>query len=136
MAEPRTVLPDIVAEKRTGGTPGALVDEAGAALGPAQLTALTLTLYALIDTLPIINTNTDKNIKNANQGTIDADGIFTLTLAPADNAIMSGADSLETTGALNEWHRALIKWTWAGGAKAGMHEVDFKVRDVSKVVPG
>jgi len=136
MAEPRTVLPDIVAEKSTCRITGALVDEAGAALGPAQLTALTLTLYALIDTLPIINTNTDKNIKNANQGTIDADGIFTLTLAPADNAIMSGADSLETTGALNEWHRALIKWTWAGGAKAGMHEVDFKVRDVSKVVPG
>src|SRR3972149_1772979 len=125
-AEPRTDGSEIVAEKTTCRITGGLVDEAGAALGPAQLTALTLTLYALIDTLPIINTNTDKNIKNANQGTIDADGIFTLTLAPADNAIMSGADSLETTGALNEWHRALIKWTLAGGATARRHECDFK----------
>jgi hypothetical protein len=125
-----------VAEKSTCRITGALVDEAGAALSASQLTTLTLTLYALIETLPVINTNTDKNIKNANQGTIDADGIFTLTLAPADNAIMSGVDSAETTGAINEWHRALIKWTWAGGAKAGMYEIDFKVRNVSKVVPG
>ena len=136
MAEPRTILTDIVAEKSTCRITGVLVDEAGVALGSSQLTALTLTLYALIDTLPIINTNTDKNILNANQGTIDADGTFTLTLAPADNAIMSGVDSAEVTGAINEWHRALIKWTWASGAKAGMYEIDFKVRNVSKVVPG
>lgn len=136
MAEPRIVLPDIVAEKSTCRITGALVDEAGSPLAAGQLSALTLTLYALIETLPIINTNTDKNILNANQGTIDADGVFTLTLAPADNAIMSGVDSAETTGAINEWHRALIKWTWAGGAKAGMYEIDFKVRNVSKVVPG
>ena len=135
MAEPRVVLPDIVAEKSTCRITGALVDEAGVALSSAQLSTLTLTLYALIDTLPIVNTNTDKNIKNANQGTLDTGGIFTLTLAPADNAIMSGVDSTETTGAINEWHRALIKWTWAGGAKKGMHEIDFKVRNVSKVVP-
>ena len=126
MAEPRTVLADIVAEKTTCRITGALVDEAGAALGAAQLTALTLTLYALIDTLPIINTNTDKNIKNANQGTIDADGIFTLTLAPADNAI-------QATGATSETHRALLKWTWASGTKAGAQEIDFRVRNLEKV---
>ena len=134
MAEPRTILMDIVAEKSTCRITGALVDEAGVALGSTQLSTLTLTLYALIDTLPIINSNSDKNIKNANQGTIDAGGIFTLTLAPADNAVMSGVDSLETTGALNEWHRALIEWSWASGSKAGSHEIDFRVRNVSKVI--
>jgi len=125
MAEPRTILPDIVAEKSTCRITGALVDEAGVALGSAQLTTLTLTLYALIDTLPIINTNTDKNVLNANQGTVDAGGIFTLTLAPADNAI--------ATGSLTEVHRALLKWTWAAGAKAGLHEIDLRVRNVEQV---
>jgi hypothetical protein len=126
MAEPRIVLPDIVAEKSTCRITGALVDEAGVALGSSQLSTLTLTLYALIDTLPIINTNTDKNILNANQGTIDAGGLFTLTLAPADNVIIA-------TGQTDETHRALLKWTWAAGAKAGLLEIDFRVRNFEKV---
>jgi len=54
---------DIVAEKSTCRITGALVDEAGVALGSTQLSTLTLTLYALIDTLPIINSNSDKNIR-------------------------------------------------------------------------
>ena len=126
MAEPRTILMDIVAEKSTCRITGALVDEAGVALGSSQLTTLTLTLYALIDTLPIINANTDKNVLNANQGTIDAGGLFALTLAPADNVI-------QATGMVAETHRALLKWTWAAGAKAGLHEIDFRVRNFEKV---
>jgi len=126
MAEPRVILPDIVAEKTTCRITGALVDEAGVALGSAQLSTLTLTLYALIDTLPVINANTDKDVKNANQGTMDASGIFTLTLAPADNAI-------QATGATSETHRALLKWTWASGTKAGAQEIDFRVRNLEKV---
>jgi len=126
MAEPRTILMDIVAEKSTCRITGALVDEAGVALGSSQLSTLTLTLYAIIDTLPIINANTDKNVLNANQGTIDAGGLFALTLAPADNAI-------QALGATNEMHRALLKWTWASGVKAGAFEIDFPVRNLDKL---
>ena len=126
MVEPRIVLPDIVAEKSTCRITGALVDEAGVALSSAQLSTLTLTLYALTDTLPIVNSNTDKNVLNANQGTIDAGGLCALTLAPADNVIMA-------TGQRDETHRALLRWTWAAGNKAGLLEIDFRVRNFEKV---
>jgi hypothetical protein len=126
MIEPRIILPDIVAEKSTCRITGALVDEAGVALGSAQLSTLTLTLYALTDGLPIVNANTDKNVLNVNQGTIDAGGLFVLTLVPADNVILA-------TGQTDETHRALLKWTWAAGAKSGLLEIDFRVRNLEKV---
>lgn len=126
MAEPRTVLTDIVGEKTTCRITGALVDEAGAALGSAGLTTLTLTLYALTDTLPIINAVSAVNVLNTGRGAIDAGGSFTLTLLPADNAI-------QATGSPSELHRALVQWTWSAGAKAGAHEIDFRVRNLDKV---
>ena len=125
MAEPRTTLTDIVAESTTCRITGALVDETGAALGSSSLTTLTLTLYALTDKLPIINAVDGVNILDTGRGAIDAGGNLTLTLTPADGAI-------QATGSPSEIHRALLKWTWLAGAKAGAHEIDFRVRNLDK----
>lgn len=126
MAEPRTVLTDIVAEKTTCRITAAVVDEAGLPLAANDLTTLTLTLYVPTGALTIINSRNGTNILNAGPGQIDANGILTLTLDPLDNAILDATLPHET-------HRALVQWTWSGGNKSGRHEVDYRVRNLAKV---
>jgi len=121
-----TTLLDVVPEKSTSLLSGSLVDETGAALGSAQLATLTMTLYALTAGLPIINSRTAVNILNAGPGTVDAFGVWTITLEPADNAI-------QVPGQAAERHCLLLEWTYGGGAKAGKHEVVFTVRNLEKV---
>lgn len=124
--EPRTVLTDIVAEKTTCRITAAVVDEAGLPLTSSDLTTLTLTLYVPTGAQAIINSRNGTNILNSGPGQIDGNGILTLTLEPLDNAILDATLPHET-------HRALIQWTWSGGNKAGRHELDFRVRNLSKV---
>lgn len=122
----RTVLSDVVAEGTTALITGTLVDESGVALGSSQLASLTMTLYALIPGEPVINNRTAVNVLNAGPGTVDGSGNWTLTLSPADNDIVE-------TSRDSERHRLLLEWTYGGGQKAGKHEVEFTVRNVSKV---
>lgn len=134
LTENRSILKDangaqlIVAEKTTLRFTATLVDEAGAAIPSAGVTALTLTLYNRDSaTKEIINSVSAVNILNTGRGTLHAtSGLLTVTLDPADNAIIDSASDLE-------WHRALIEGTYAGGAKAFKHEIDWPVRNLNKV---
>lgn len=134
VSENRTILKDasgaaiIVAEKSTLRIMATLVDETGAAIPSAALTALTLTLYNRDSTgKEIINSVSDVDILNTGRGVVHASsGLLTVTLDPADNAIVDTAVDLE-------WHRALVEGSYAAGAKAFKHEVDFKVRNLDKV---
>ena len=126
-ASPRTTLYDITPEGSTSLISGTLVDETGAALGSSQLTAFTMTLYAVIDGLPIINSRSAVNILNAGPGTISAGGAWTITLAPEDNDIVS------TSAPADETHRLLLEWTYSAGAKKGKCEIEFRVRNLDKV---
>lgn len=123
----RTTLTEVVSEGATSLISGSLVDETGAALGSGQLATFTMTLYALTSGLPIINARTATNILNSGPGTVSVGGAWTITLTPADNDIVS------TPAPADEPHRLLLEWTYAGGAKAGKHEVDFRVRNLGKV---
>lgn len=134
VAENRTILKDasgaaiIVAEKSTLRITATLVDETGAALPSAALASLTLTLYNR-DSVnkEIINSVSAVNILNTGRGSVHvSSGLLTVTLDPADNAVIDTAIDLE-------WHRALIEGTYAGGAKAFKYEMDFKVRNLEKV---
>lgn len=133
-AENRTILKDangaqlIVAEKTTLRFTSTLVDETGTVVPLAGVSALTLTLYNRDSTTKeIINTVSAVNILNTGRGTLHATtGLLTVTLDPADNAIVNTANDLE-------WHRALIEGTYAGGAKAFKHEIDWQVRNLNKV---
>lgn len=134
IAENRTILKDangaqvIVAEKTTLRFTATLVDETGAAIPSAGVSALTLTLYTRDSaTKEIINSVTAVNILNTGRGTLHAtSGLLTIVLEPNDNAIIDSASDLE-------WHRALIEGTYAAGAKAVKHEIDFQVRNLHKV---
>lgn len=134
VSENRTVLKDangaqlIVAEKTTLRCTATLVDETGAAIPSSGVSALTLTLYNRDSTTKeILNSVSAVNILNTGRGTLHAtSGLLTVTLDPLDNAIVDSASDLE-------WHRALIEGTYAAGAKAFKHEIDWQVRNLNKV---
>lgn len=134
VAENRTILKDangaqlIVAEKTTMRFTSTLVDETGTVVPSAGVSALTLTLYNRDSTAKeIINSVSAVNILNSGRGALHAtSGLLTVTLEPNDNAIIDSASDLE-------WHRALIEGTYAGGAKAFKHEIDWQVRNLNKV---
>jgi len=124
-----TTITDPVAESSSAQIVADIVDETGAAVLLANINTMTLTLY-LVGAETIINTKNDTNILNINGGVI-ADGgtplktTLTLTLAPADNAMIgTGPD---------EKHLALIEWTYSAGTKGGWHEVVYTVVNMSKV---
>ena len=133
IAENRTSLKDasgarlIVAEQSSLQITATLLDEAGSAVQLAVITALTLTLYNRDSTTQeIINSVSDVNILNAGRGTVHpTNGLLTLQLDPADNAIVDTTKDVE-------WHRALIEGTYGGG-KALKYEIDWQVRNLSKV---
>lgn len=133
IAENRTILKDasgarlIVAEQSSLQITATLLDEAGAAVPLAGLSSLTLTLYNRDSaTQEIINSVSVASILNAGRGTVHAtSGLLTIALVPADNAIVDSTKDIE-------WHRALIQGTYGGG-KALKYEIDFQVRNLSKV---
>ena len=132
--ENRNVLKDadgkqlLVAERTTLRITATLLDELGVAIPSAGLTALTLTLYSRDHvTQAIINSVSAVNILNSGRGTVHASsGLLTIVLDPADSQIID-------TTLDQEWHRALIEGTYAGGAKAFKSEIDFPVRNLNKV---
>lgn len=134
VAENRTILKDasgarvVAAEQTTMQITATLVDEAGAVVPLAGLSALTLTLYNRDSAAQeIINSVNAVNILNAGRGTMHAtSGLLTITLLPADNAIIDSANDLE-------WHRALVQGSYGGGVKAVKYEIDFQVRNLSKI---
>lgn len=133
-AENRAVLKDgtgadlIVGERTTLLITATLKDEGGVVIPAAAFSTLKLTLYNRDDAAKTIIAGISAvNILNTGRGTVHASsGLLTLTLLPDDNVIVDVAQELE-------WHRALIEWTYSAGAKAGKHEIDFQLRNLSKV---
>lgn len=121
----RTVLPGVVPEKSTLRITGRLQDENNVAIGVSALTTLTLTLFDKASA-SIVNSRSASDIKNANGGTVDANGNFTLVLGPLDGTIIDSGQPYER-------HVALFEWTYGGGSKQGRHEVEWIVRNLSKV---
>lgn len=135
VSENRTILKDatgaqlIVAEQSTLQMTATLLDEVSMPVPLAGLSTLTLTLYSRDSVAQdIINNVSATNMLNAGRGTVHpTTGLLTITLLPADNAIVDGTKDLE-------WHRALIQGTYgSGGSRAFKYEIDFPVRNVAKV---
>lgn len=133
VAENRTILKtasgerQIVAEGSSHQITATLLDESGAAVQLAVISALTLTLYNRDSaTKEIINSVSAVNILNAGRGTVHpTTGRLTLELLPGDSTIVDVNNDLE-------WHRALIEGTYGGG-KALKYEIDWQVRNLAKV---
>ena len=115
-----------ILEDSSGEIQGTLTEEDGVAPIPGgTLTTLTLTLYADDAAQTIINGRNAQDILNANGGTVNGAGVLTLTLAPADNAILD-------TDLPYERHIALLQWAWGVG-KQGKFDLVLIVRNLSKV---
>lgn len=114
-----------VAERNTLYLQGTVKDEKGQAFQPS-----TLTLY-LYDrfTDTVINSRNRQDILNANGGTCDASGVWSLTLTPTDNTFV-------TAGKKSEKHIALIEWTWddnQGNPAYGSKTLEIVIEDTAHV---
>lgn len=103
-----------------------LTDEAGTAIPASAISVLTLTLSNVADGA-IISSRNAQDVLNANNVTIHpTSGLLTYTLQPADTAIQDEAEAYET-------HRATFQCTYNGGAGQSNWDVDFVIRNLSKV---
>lgn len=122
-----TTLPSEVEilERATTRISGALVDDAGEAIPGSALTTLTLTIYDHdVDQTVIVDA---RNILNANNATVDEDGVVVVLLAPADVLIRSATLPYER-------HTCLFVWTWGTSpVKTGRAELVLVVRNLAKV---
>jgi hypothetical protein len=90
----------------------------------AALAAARLTLFD-ISTGTIINSRNDQDVLNTNDVTIDADGLLTWNVQPADNPV------LDRSSKPVERHRAMFLLRWhqvGGGVGIGVHEFEVRVR--------
>jgi hypothetical protein len=104
-----------------------LVDETMTPVPAASLATLRLTFYTIdaAGAVHYINSRNNQNVLNANNCTIDANGLFTWQLQVADTSMIEAIP--------NETHIALITWTWAGGAKTGRHELHIVIKNLAEV---
>jgi len=122
----RTVFAEPVAERVSLRYRATLKKEDDTALAAAELSTLTLTIYALDAARTIVNAVTTVNILNTGRGTIDAAGLLTLILTPDDNQILDSTLP-------EERHVLLMQGTYASGVKATRHEVVVTVLNLGKV---
>jgi len=122
-----TVVTDLTPEGVTATITGTIKDTSTppVAIPAASLATVTLTLYNK-SSGTVLNGRSETNIKNANDGTVDSNGLLALTLTPADNALEAQSGSKET-------HVAQITWTYNGGASTGRALVEFPVANLRKV---
>jgi hypothetical protein len=105
--------------------PITLRDEAGMVIPSTSLTTMVLTLYDLTGGAnAIVNLVNATDIKNVGRGNITTQGVFTLTLLPADTVILTATNEKEV-------RRALIEYTYASGAKADAIEMTFIIRNLA-----
>lgn len=97
-----------------------ITDENGDAIPSADLTSVKLTLKNMDDGA-IINSRNLQDVLNANDVTIDADGLLTWDMTPDDNPLIDNSRKKER-------HRAIF--TFVFGAKQGSHEFEIFVNAI------
>lgn len=97
-----------------------LTDQDDVLVPKVQLSTVTLTLYQAGVPGTYINSRNAQTILDANGGTVATDGTLTLILGNLDNALISQT-------AAQEFHVALIRWTWASGTRHGAKEITYRV---------
>lgn len=115
--------PDAVPQASTRIYTSTLRDAYGVPLDPSDVSSIKLTLTNLFDD-SIINGRSAQEVKNANGGTLAAQGAFSLILEPADNPVTD-----PDTAHLFEQHRLCFDVTHTGGRER--HEVYLYVQRMS-----
>lgn len=101
-----------------------LLDEDDVAVGAARMTSATLTH---IDRASgrTINSRLNQNVLNANNVTIDANGVVIWAMQPADTALQRQT--------AREWHIATFSFVWDAGVGAFDHQVYTHVNALEPV---
>lgn len=99
-------------------------DQAAVAIPAADLNAFTLTLYD-VATGEILNGRDNQNVLNANGVTVDAAGLVTWLMQPADNAVLNQERTTVET------HIALFTFTWDEGHHH--YDLPITVRNLARV---
>lgn len=117
-----------VLEKTTPKYTATVVDDDGNPLPAASLTTLTLYLYVTKadGTYSFIRgaAGVPQNVLNANNVTVDANGLVTWSVQVADTTLVEAVPV--------EAHVALWTWTW-GSTRTGRHELRMNVRNLVQV---
>jgi len=118
-----------VNEKATAVYKATLEDENGATVPATSLATLVLTLWNKYDGA-IINSRSAQNVLNANNVTVDSDGLLTWNIQSADNIIMGTGEADQES----EQHIAEFVWTWPSGTptKRGSYRIIIEVVHSSK----
>lgn len=104
-----------------------LKSEVGTPIGVSEISTISLTYYNADDGT-IVNSRSVQDIKNANNVTIDANGILTWYIQPADTIVVAGTTAPRQT----EKHTALFEWTW-DTTYQGRHELDLYIYQMDEV---
>jgi hypothetical protein len=115
-----------IAEKSVFRYTADLKKEDGTVVASADLSALTLTVYAQDAAQTIINALNAVSILNVGRGTLDAAGKLTIVLAGDDLALVDATAAYED-------HVMLIQGTYASGTRFARHEVYVRVVNLAKV---
>lgn len=88
----------------------------------ATLSALTLSLYVIKGdgTIAYVNGRNAQNVLNANNVTVDANGLISWTVQTADTTLVEALPF--------ERHIAVFQWTWPSGT--GKHQIALIVQNL------
>lgn len=114
-------------ERTTARYTALAVDETEEPIPASSLSTLTLTLYDKASG-EIINGRQAQDALNANGVSVDESGNVEWIITPDDTPVVG-----TPRPGLVETHIALFEWTWAGGTKAGKHELELLVKQIAKV---
>lgn len=125
-------MPAVIAEfeideKETGTYRGTVVGNDGVTPIPAaSLATMVLTLFTVLadGSTTIINGRNHQNVLNANNVTIDANGLLTWAIQVADTTLVTSTLPFER-------HQALFEFTTVAGA-AGKHPITIVVRNLEQ----
>lgn len=107
---------------------GSLVDILGDAITLDQITTLELTVAVTGSHGNTIVNNVDHvDILNNNQGRVDANGNFTITLTPNDTIFTNPSN-------VSEQRSMIVEYTYGSG-KLGRHEAIFEIVSISAPLP-
>jgi hypothetical protein len=112
-----------VTEHSTASYSCTLLDHTNQPIPGPALSSLTLTLYDRVSDA-VLNGRDNQDVLNANDVTVDGNGVLTWLLQPADTAMHDS-----TLG--SEVHVALFTITWPGGHFH--HEVSFHIQNLHRV---
>jgi hypothetical protein len=118
----RYVNPEPVPERVGWRYQGTLKDEAGVVIPAATFSALTVTIYALDPVQTIIQAST--SILNVGRGTLDTNGLLTITFVPNDSAMVDATLA-------DERHVALIEGDYSGTRKFA-REVEWQTVNMAR----